>query len=354
MVALYRAGRQPEALESFRAGRTALRRGLRPRAHARAEGARVPGAAAGPRARRSELTATRAGQGGVAARCCSRRATARSWTGSSPSGGAWPALGRHELLLTQAVESEASLADAVAATRARRDELATGGITRQRSGVRVARLRSGHGAARADARRRPDGGRRLAGDRVRRIRPGSLALLLERSPCDVALLAGLGAAAVRGRHRRAVRRGRPRLGGRGARSLARRRRLGAPPAHRRERSRRPADASRLLASASIAIQQVVGIDVEPVLADAGARRPVAAARLGRGDGRGAVAPLAAGGSRRVAARAPRGRLADARRAPRRAPRRPRAARAADPVHLDDRRAAADPSRAGRARRGRRN
>ena len=43
------------------------------------------------------------------------------------------------------------------------------------------------------------------------------------------------------------------------------------------RGRDGGDASRLLASASIAIQQVVGIDVEPVLADGGPDGLVAAA-----------------------------------------------------------------------------
>ena len=43
------------------------------------------------------------------------------------------------------------------------------------------------------------------------------------------------------------------------------------------RGRDGSDASRLLASASIAIQQVVGVDVEPVLADAGPDGLVAAA-----------------------------------------------------------------------------
>ena len=61
------------------------------------------------------------------------------------------ALGRHELLLTQAVEDEPSLAGAVAATRARRDELATGGVAARVGGVRLTRLRSRHDEARPDA-----------------------------------------------------------------------------------------------------------------------------------------------------------------------------------------------------------
>ena len=51
-------------------------------------------------------------------------------------------LNRHELLLTQAVESEGSLADAVAATRARRDGLVSRRHHRSRGGVRLPRVRS--------------------------------------------------------------------------------------------------------------------------------------------------------------------------------------------------------------------
>ena len=102
------------------------------------------------------------------------------------------------------------------------------------------------------------------------------------------------------------------------------------------RGRDGGDASRLLASASIAIQQVVGIDVEPVLADAGPDGLVAAAGQ-PGWRRRAVAALAARGPRRVAARAAGSHSPTHPRAPRRASGGPRAARAADPVHLDDRR-----------------
>ena len=107
------------------------------------------------------------------------------------------------------------------------------------------------------------------GDRARRDRSRSdLALLLRALAVRCRTARRLGAAALRRRHCRRVRRGRTRLGSSGARSMARRRRV-------RTASARSAsevvtdDASRLLASASIAIQQVVGIDVEPVLADAG-------------------------------------------------------------------------------------
>ena len=82
------------------------------------------------------------------------------------------ALGRHELLLTQAVESEASLADAVAATRARRDELAADGVTARAAafvsrafGPDMARLALTHDADLMVV----DGREEIA---VRRIHPG--------------------------------------------------------------------------------------------------------------------------------------------------------------------------------------
>ena len=96
----------------------------------------------------------------------------------------------------------------------------------------------------------------------------SLALLLERSPCDVAVLAGSAPLPVAdgiavlfagGDHDWAA----AELGAWLAAGVPARLQLVGV------RSHDGGDASRLLASASIAIQQVVGIDVEPVLADAG-------------------------------------------------------------------------------------
>ena len=90
MVALYRAGRQPEALEAFRVGRAALVEafGIEPTPALKELESRVllqdpaldapePSRGSRPRARST-------------APSCSRRARARSWTGSSPSGAAWP------------------------------------------------------------------------------------------------------------------------------------------------------------------------------------------------------------------------------------------------------------------------
>ena len=128
MVALYRAGRQPEALEAFRVGRAALVEafGIEPTPALKELENRVllqdPALDAPSRtrlapAREEHRTVLLAAEDGA------------HLDGLVAVGRCLAALGRHELLLTQAVESEASLADAVSATRARRDELAAGGVT---------------------------------------------------------------------------------------------------------------------------------------------------------------------------------------------------------------------------------
>jgi DNA-binding SARP family transcriptional activator len=275
MVALYRAGRQPEALEQFRAGRAALVEafGLEPTPSLKELEARIlqqdpalagpsrPRRAPAPQGRRTVLVAARDGA---------------ELEGLITVGRCLAALGRHELLLTQAVRHEASLADAVAATRALRDELVTGGVTARAAafvsrafGPDMARLALTHDAD------------LIMVERLEEIAPDgsisdSLALLLERSPCDVALLAGSSPLAFAdgiavlfagGEHDWAA----AELGAWLATGASARLQLIGV------RGRDGGDASRLLASASIAIQQVVGIDVEPVLADAGPDGLVAAA-----------------------------------------------------------------------------
>ena len=210
-------------------------------------------------------------------------------------------LGRHELLLTQAVGDEASLADAVAATRARRDELATGRVTARAAafvsrafGPDMARLALTHDADLMVVER-------LRGDRTRRIHLARVwrscsSALRAMSPCSparrrLAFADGIAVLFAGGEHDWAA----AELGAwLAAGASARLQLIGV-------RGRDGGDASRLLASASIAIQQVVGIDVEPVLADAGPGRPGGSRRLGRCGRRGAVAALAARGPRRVAA-----------------------------------------------------
>lgn len=267
MVALYRAGRQPEALEQFRAGRDAMVEafGLEPTPALKELEARIllqdpaldgpsrPRLAPAREDRRTVLLAARN----------DAELDVLITVGRCLAG-----LGRHELLLTQAVDDEASLADAVAATRARRDELVTGRVTARAAafvsrafGPDMARLALTHDAdlmvVEGREEIRPDGS---ISER--------LALLLERSPCDVALLAGstplafaegIAVLFAGGEHDWAA----AELGAwLAVGASARLQLIGV-------RGRDGGDASRLLASASIAIQQVVGIDVEPVLADAG-------------------------------------------------------------------------------------
>ena len=267
MVALYRAGRQPEALEAFRAGRSALVEafGLEPTPALKELETRVlqqdpallgpsgPRLAPAREARRTVLLAAR---------------DAKELDGLVAVGRCLAPLNRHELLLTQAVESEGELADAVAATRARRDELASDGITARAAAFvsrefapDMARLALTHDADVLVV----DGRGEIAADGSI---SESLALLLERSPCDVAVLAGSAPLPVAdgiavlfagGDHDWAA----AELGAWLAAGVSARLQLVGV------RSHDGGDASRLLASASIAIQQVVGIDVEPVLADAG-------------------------------------------------------------------------------------
>ena len=235
MVALYRAGRQPEALEVFRAARTVLVEafGLEPTPALKELEARVlrqdpaldgasPARAAPVREdRRTVLIAARDGAEldrlVAAGRCLA-------------------ALGRHELLLTQAVEDERSLAGAVAATRARRDELATGGVT-ARSAAFVSRAFS-RDMTRLALSHDADV---MVVDAVDEIGPDGtfpehLALLLQSSPCDVALLAGAAPLPFADRIAVVFAGGEHDWGSRRARGMARRGRLGTAPAHRCQRS----------------------------------------------------------------------------------------------------------------------
>ena len=275
MVALYRAGRQPEALEAFRAGRAALVEafGLEPTPALKELESRVllqdpaldapsrPRLAPAREERRTVLLAARDGA---------------ALDGLVAVGRCLAALGRHELLVTQAVESEASLADAVAATRARRDELATAGVTARAAafvsrafGPDMARLALTHDADvtvvdRLGSSQPTDPSRRT----WRSCSSGHRAT----SHCSPERHRCPSRTASRSCSRAAITTGRPRSSERGS-----------PPARPRGSSSSAsgaateADASRLLASASIAIQQVVGVDVEPVLADAGPDGLVAAA-----------------------------------------------------------------------------
>jgi DNA-binding SARP family transcriptional activator len=279
MVALYRAGRQAEALETFRGGRAALvdAFGLEPTPALKELEARilvhdpVLGGTGGrrrapaPEDLRTVLLAAH-DDGALA--------------GLVSVGRRLITLGRHELLLTRVVERESSLSGAVAATRALRDELAGDGITIRATafvsrafGTDIARLAATHDA---DVVVVEAPGEVASSGRV----PDDLALLLERSPCDVALLAGStpfpferGVAVLfgGGDHDWAA----AELGAWLAAGASAQLRLVGVRGPQRDDG---ADATRLLASASIAIQQLVGVDVEPALADPGPDGLVAAVR----------------------------------------------------------------------------
>jgi DNA-binding SARP family transcriptional activator len=278
MIALYRAGRQAEALEAFRAGRVALVEafGLEPtpalkelegrvlRQDPGLDGSAPPLRPPEPERRCVLLAAREDGE----------------LPGLVTVGRCLAALGRRELLITQAVAREGLLAAAVTATRGWRDELAEDGVASRAAafvsqdfGPDMARLALTHEAdlllVAAPAGIEEDG-----------MLPEALAGLLEAAPCDVALLAGSAprsfergivvlfggsdhdwAAAELGAWLAAAAGVRLQLVGvRGQ--------LGAD----------GAGASRLLASASLAIQQLVGIDVDPSLADPGPEGVTAAAR----------------------------------------------------------------------------
>ena len=282
MIALYRAGRQTEALETFRLGRAALVEafGLEPTPALKQLESRIllqDPSLDGPARRRAAPARDDLRTVLVAA------LNASGLDGLVAVGRQLSALGRHELLLTMVVEREELLADAMAATRAHRDALAAGGVTSRAAafvsrafGTDVARLAATHEAdvLVVDS---PDGLERdglIADD---------LALLLERSPCDVAMhsgppldVSGNGIAVLFGGsdHDWAA----AELGAwLAAGSSAPLRLIGVRSGQRDE----GAGASRVLASASIAIQQLVGIDVEPALADAGPDGLVEAARGAR-------------------------------------------------------------------------
>ena len=277
MIALYRAGRQAEALERFRVGRAALVEafGLEPTPALKDLERRVllqdpaldaPGGHRAP-ARQDDA----------------RTVLLTAWDGAALDGlvavgRCLAALGRHELLVTQVVAREEQLSGAVAATRVRGHDLAREGLTSRAAafvspspGADTARLALTHDADTTVVDAPPE----LARDGVV---PDALALLLERSPCDVALLAGSPPPSFEG--------GIAVLFGGGDHDWAAAE-LGAwlaagagVPLHlvgsRGARRDQDTDASRLLASASIAIQRVVGVDVEPVLADPGPGGVVAA------------------------------------------------------------------------------
>jgi DNA-binding SARP family transcriptional activator len=275
MVALYRAGRQADALERFRAGRAALVEafGLEPTPALKELERRVlqqdPG-----------LDATGRRPSAAVPRDAPRTVLLAAWEGApldrlAALGRGLAALDRHELLMTRVVPSEELLAAAVSATRAASDELRWAGVmcraaafVSRSPGADTARLAMTHEADAAVL----DASRDLTRDGPL---PEAIADMLERCPCDVALLAAPAPPALEngvsvifggGDHDWAA----AELGaGLAAGAGVPLRLIGARGTG--------GDASRLLASASIAIQRVVGVDADPVLVDAGPRGVVEAA-----------------------------------------------------------------------------
>jgi DNA-binding SARP family transcriptional activator len=271
MLALYRAGRQPEALLAFRSGRDRLVEafGLEPSPQLRElEGAILrqdpsldpPGPGRPDRRARAEggavLVVDRPGAGPAPLTYLARPLAAD---------------GRRELILIGVCEDGSRLAEATAAVQARGRELSAAGaparvaaFTSRDPGRDVARLAGAHEVAIAlvDAP-----GEFVADGAV----PAELSALLDGAPCDVGILASTVP------EREGLRVTVPFGGGEhdwAAAELAALlaagaglplRLVGAPAPGRREAP----DASRLLASASLAIQRLVQIDVEPVLADHG-------------------------------------------------------------------------------------
>ena len=198
MIALYRAGRQADALERFRTGRAALVEafGLEPTPALKELERRVL---------QQDPSLDAPGRPHVAApQEAVRTVLLAAWDDAALDrlvavGRCLAALGRHELLVTQLVAREELLATAVAATRARRDDLGRDGRDDPGRRLRLPLRGRRHGASGADARGRRDGGRCRHGTSRGTARcPTRIALLLERSPCDVALLTGSAPATFEG------------------------------------------------------------------------------------------------------------------------------------------------------------
>ena len=265
MTALYRSGRQEDALAAYRALRRELvdAFGIEPTPELvrleqaiLAQDPSLDAPTAPPASRR----------GGVLVAARTPDALAALAALAAPLAGV-----PRELLLIGVVDAEPALAPATAALAALRSSLPgarAAAFVSAAWGADVARLAAGYDLELVvvDAADGP-------------LAP-AVAALLERSPADVAILAGGGAAPGAGdvlvgfggsEHDWAA----VELGAWLAAATGKPLKLLAL---RRPDADRPADATRLLAAASIAVQGAVGIDAEPLLVAPGPEAMIAAAR----------------------------------------------------------------------------
>ena len=293
MLALYRAGRQAEALEGYRAraGRSST---TGHRAEPRAPGARAGDSPAGSVARADP-----------AARPCARSwrpgSAARRSSRCSPSPSRWPGSLRAKSSSPGWSTTRRELG-AAATANAQCESLAARGVParRQRSPrPRPARtppgLRPSRTSISSSSRRRPSCSTTPTSRELLQLRRATWPSRAENGSGRA------GARALRGRRARLERDRAGRMARRSWRTPASSRGPGGDGGR---------DASRLLASASLAVQRALGVVAEPLLVEPGPDA-LAARRASLGRRRGPLRPLAQGGPRPHAERACHKRSADA-------------------------------------------
>ena len=257
MVALYRSGRQAEALDSYRRARTYLsdELGLEP----------------GPALQELERSILRqdASLGAPDAAVAPAAAPVRSIVVAELSAGSLEQLARlaaplaerppRELLLVRTAPDAGELSDASASVRALREDLLAAGVGSR--GAAFTSLMPGADLARVAAEQDADLVLVDAPDQL--LEDGRLLALLGHAPCDVGVVVGSTAAAgdvlvpfVGGEHDWAA----VELGAWLARAYDAQLLLAGASVGETGR-----DASRLLANASLAVQRALGVTAEPVL-----------------------------------------------------------------------------------------